>query len=133
LLTLMLSFALAETPAEPSPTAEAPAPAVLEAAGLPEAVRALPWVTHDQLEAKKRVQPAFPQSAKGAQLPDAKCIVYVHVDREGKAAGSWPTDCPSVYKEASSKALAQWTWKPPTVDGKPVEVLTTIGMSFKIR
>ena len=40
---------------------------------------------------------------------------------------------PSELYESAMGAVAQWRYKPDTLDGKPVEVESTINVNYKLR
>jgi len=88
---------------------------------------------HRDLEAKKRVQPRYPDAASEMNLGDQKCLARVFIDEKGKPYEVVVERCPKVFHAATKEAILKWRWYPPK-DGKTkVKAQTVIGITYKMK
>jgi len=107
----------------------APVPSVRVAA--PERIRLNQGVTQKLLIHK--VQPSYPEEAKRA-LIEGDVILAVIIDKNGVVRDLRVIDTASpLLNEAALQAVKGWHYRPFLVNGKPVEVDTTIRIDFQIR
>jgi protein TonB len=57
-------------------------------------------------------------------------MVHVVIDRDGNIAQLEPISGPPELINAAAEAARQWRYKPTILNGDPVEVDTTITISF---
>lgn len=87
-------------------------------------------------EFTKKVEPIFPEEAKKKRLK-AKVIIEAIAGADGewkdihviKVVG----DENAGFQQAATDAVAQWEFKPATVDGKPVNVAITLNIQFSLK
>ena len=79
-----------------------------------------------------RVQPAYPEEARknGVQ---GNVILSAVVDEKGAVSKVEAVESPDPsLTQAAIEAVRKWTYKPATLKGKPVKVLMTVTVSFKL-
>lgn len=80
-----------------------------------------------------RVNPEYPEVARKSRIQGV-VILDANVTREGTVEklkvirGLHP-----ILDQAAMKAVQQWRYKPATLNGKPVNVHTTITVNFKLK
>jgi TonB family protein len=80
-----------------------------------------------------RVNPEYPEVARKSRIQGV-VILEANVTREGTVKnlkvirGLHP-----ILDQAAMKAVGQWRYKPATLNGKPVNVQTTITVNFKLK
>jgi TonB family protein len=83
----------------------------------------------------KRVEPQFPASARESMGPNRNVIIIVEcVIAKSGCARSIRLLSQSPYPELNAAALialAQWTFRPGYLDGKPVDVIFNLTVNFK--
>jgi TonB family protein len=82
-------------------------------------------------KADKRVQPTYPAVARAAGASGA-VSVEVNVDEAGNVASARAISGHPLLQQAAVDAARQWTFKPTTLEGKPVRVAGTITFSFML-
>jgi len=83
-------------------------------------------------KALSRVNPVYPEAAKEKGL-QGKVYVELVVDEAGKVADARvlkSTD--PVFDAPSLEAVRQWTFEPPTKEGKPVRARFTVTLAFRL-
>jgi TonB family protein len=83
------------------------------------------------LKAKHLVNPAYPHEASKKHLNGAVRL-HVFVATDGTVRRVEVIEGDTLLAGAAVEAAKQWTFEPPTVDGKPAEADTTIEVSFQI-
>jgi TonB family protein len=109
-------------------TAPAPSPAP---AGTPRRIRVGGNVQATKLI--KQVRPAYPPSALAAGVEGTvllKAVISMKGELLNLTAVSKGTDASLV--EAAKDAVAQWRYEPTLLNGQPVEVVTTISVTFRL-
>ena len=106
-------FAAAQTQTE-----ETPQPARLRvSSGVAEGLK-----IHD-------VMPEYPKEARDKGI-QGDVILQAMIDRKGNIASLKVAQGDPILAEAAVKAVKQWRYRPYLLNGKPVEVLTTIKIQF---
>ena len=85
---------------------------------------------------KRRVEPEFPESARGAMGGGTNVLVILRsvITREG-CVRAVDLLVQSPYPElnvAALKALAQWTFEPGRLRGEPVDVVFNLTVNFRV-
>jgi TonB family protein len=75
------------------------------------------------------VEPEYPQSARISHI-SGDVILQILIDREGRIAELTAVSGPPLFFESAIKAVKQWEYRPYLLNGKPVEVETTIKVQF---
>ena len=83
------------------------------------------------LKAKHLVNPAYPHEASKKHLNGAVRL-HVYVSSDGTVRRVEVIEGDTLLAGAAVEAVKQWTFEPPTVDGKPAEAATTIDVSSQI-
>jgi TonB family protein len=77
----------------------------------------------------RRVEPQYPLEARANRVK-GDVLIQVIIDEKGSIAKMTVLKGEPVLAKAATEAVAQWTYKPFTVDGDPFEVETTILVRF---
>jgi TonB family protein len=83
------------------------------------------------LKAKHFVNPDYPDEARRKHL-NGTVKMHVFVSTDGTVRRIEVLDGDALLAAAAVEAAKQWTFEPPTVDGKPEEGDTTIEVSFRL-
>ena len=75
------------------------------------------------------VQPEYPQSARISHVT-GDVVFHVLIDREGNVAELTLISGHPLLAESALKAVQQWKYKPFLLNGRPVEVETTITVKY---
>jgi TonB family protein len=78
------------------------------------------------------VQPEYPQMARISHI-SGDVIFHAIIDREGHIAELEVLSGHPLLAESAIKAVKQWEYRPYLLNGKPVEVETTIKVQFHMR
>ena len=78
-----------------------------------------------------RVRPVYPPDAKGAGVQGSVKLVVV-VGENGALSEIRSASGPLPLIQSAVDAVRQWTWKPTTLDGVQVAVITEIAANFKL-
>jgi TonB family protein len=124
-----------------APAASTPATgADIAAAAATPAVTAVP--THDAMGIVrlsettsqglllKRLDPSYPDQAKEQKL-QGSVHLQARINRAGEVTQVTTVSGNAILAEAATAAVKQWKYKPYTVNGTPVEVLTPITVDLK--
>ena len=78
-----------------------------------------------------RVEPEYPDDARrqGIQGP---VVLEVHVGADGGVQDVQVVSGPEPLIAASTKAVKQWRFKPRDINGRPVEMQTTVTLNFRL-
>jgi TonB family protein len=79
----------------------------------------------------KRVQPSYPEKARLEHL-QGKVVLHVVIARDGSIRNLQVLQGYCSLAEASVAAVKQWKYRPTTLNGSPVEVDTTIDVTFTL-
>lgn len=82
-------------------------------------------------KATQRVNPSYPQTAKGARITGV-VTVYVEVDQTGAVSTAQSTTGPVMLRQAAVDAARRWKFRPTVVDGQPVRVVGYINFNFTL-
>jgi TonB family protein len=90
----------------------------------------------DPEEQQKRitqmVRPVYPDVAKNAGI-EGTVKLKIIVNKEGKVQEVKVLSGPPILVNAAVGAVQQWRYQPAVVDGKPVSVVTTITVVFRLQ
>lgn len=75
------------------------------------------------------VQPEYPQAARISHVT-GDVILHTIIDRDGRIAELTVVSGPPLLAESAIKAVKQWEYRPYLLNGKPVEVETTIMVHY---
>lgn len=78
-----------------------------------------------------RVTPEYPAEAKAARVQGVVRFVAI-IDREGDVANLQLTSGHPLLVDAAQRAVKRWRYKPTLLNGVPVEVVTTIDVTFEL-
>lgn len=76
-----------------------------------------------------QVKPIFPPIPPNAHVAGTT-IIRAIIDDQGKIIDLQPISGPEILRQPVMDAVRQWQYKPYLLNGKPVFVLTTIGMNI---
>lgn len=76
-----------------------------------------------------KVDPVYPPQAEAAHI-HGSVLLDVLIAPDGSVAEVHPEQGDPALLEAAVNAVKQWTYKPTTVGGNPVEVVTQVRVSF---
>jgi len=77
------------------------------------------------------VQPIYPLDASRSHI-QGTVVLHALIGKDGKIANLEFAGGPIELKEAAMKAVQQWIYKPTLLEGRPVEVDTTISVVFTL-
>ena len=78
-----------------------------------------------------RVEPDYPEEARQQQI-QGTVVLDVHTGRDGSVQEVKLLSGQPLLAEAAIAAVKQWRFKPRMVKGEPVEMQTTVTLSFKL-
>ena len=79
-----------------------------------------------------RVQPTYPEEARKNRIQGVVKLSAV-VDAKGNVTKVEPIESPDpTLAAAAVDAVKKWTYKPATLKGKPVKVIMTVTVNFKL-
>jgi TonB family protein len=78
------------------------------------------------------IAPDYPDVARLAGI-DGDVTLRIFVARDGSIRGITPISGPPVLARAAIRAVEQWRYAPAIVDGRPVDVVTTVRLAFRLR
>jgi TonB family protein len=80
-----------------------------------------------------QVTPVYPASARISGV-HGTVVLQATIGTDGRIKSLKPVSSPSDdLTDAAVAAVEQWTYKPFTLKGEPVEILTTIEAAFALR
>src|SRR5712691_10023740 len=79
----------------------------------------------------KQVPPIYPDEAR-RQYIQADVVLHALITREGTVQDLRVIKGRCMLAEAAIKAVRQWRYAPTLLEGKPLEIETTIAVSFKL-
>lgn len=143
-------FTTTPTPAaqgEPSPAAPMTAPAMTPPPPQEDEPSAAQvwWLKLDQLwyggvkqepaEQQRRCisspRPEYPSAAQQAGI-QGSVELHVLVDKDGRVQEVWGVSGEQVLINAAIEAVRKWRYRPMLLDGKPVPVVTTVRLEFRL-
>ena len=78
------------------------------------------------------VRPVYPRAAKQAGIQGTVRLKAV-IAKDGTVQGLKVLEGDPVLVEAAAEAVRQWRYQPTLVDGKPVSVVTTVTVEFRLQ
>jgi TonB family protein len=79
----------------------------------------------------KSATPAYPKDAKARGI-QGKVSFSAVIDKQGKIKSLVLLSGPLVLYESARDAVLRWEYKPAQLDGKPVEVITTLDVNYSL-
>jgi TonB family protein len=77
------------------------------------------------------VDPVYPPAARAAGI-EGTVTLQVTLTEDGTVETAEPTDGHPALASAAIEAVKQWTWQPTLLNGRPVKVITTVTVPFKL-
>ena len=120
---------------EPTPRAEAPS--VWPGTWVAELeIRILGGVREDGDDFQKRItsapRPAYPEIARKAGI-EGRVRLQVRMTQDGRIEVQKLLEGDPVLADAAIAAVKQWRGKPVWMDGKPIDVISTVTFEFHLR
>jgi TonB family protein len=78
-----------------------------------------------------KVNPVYPREAKEAGITGTVVLDAV-INKTGEVENLKVVSGPRELQQSALDAVRQWTYKPVMVDGEPVEVETTINVTYSL-
>jgi TonB family protein len=118
-----------DTSSSCDPAAAVPNDVARVGPGLPQRIRVGGNV--QQAHLIKKVTPLYPPDAKGRGIQGVVKFVVI-IGKDGSIANLSLVSAPLALYKAAHDAVQQWVYKPTTLNGNPVEVVTTIEVNFTL-
>jgi outer membrane biosynthesis protein TonB len=80
----------------------------------------------------RRVEPVYPQAARGGAPGETICRVQVAIDDQGVPSRVNFVDCPEAFEDPTTAALLQWRWSPATMKGDPVKASVSMSVEYQL-
>lgn len=81
----------------------------------------------------REVKPVYPEIARKARI-EGVVILEITVDKQGNVTDvKVLRQLPMGLTEAAVEAVKQWKYEPSTLNGRPVEVLVTVTVTFRLQ
>jgi TonB family protein len=78
----------------------------------------------------RKVPPVYPEEAKAAGI-EGDVVLKILIAADGHVESAEPTDGNPVLAAAAVEAVLQWLYKPTLLNNQPVQVATTVTLSFR--
>jgi protein TonB len=78
-----------------------------------------------------KVSPIYPPEAKQKRV-EGTVRLEVTIDKEGHVSQVAIVSGPSELTQSATDAVRQWAYKPTLLNGEPVEVLTTVDVTYTL-
>jgi protein TonB len=88
-------------------------------------------VKSDSLTSISKVPPVYPPDAKKARIT-GKVVLSTIIGKDGTVEHLSVNSGPAQLQQAAVDAVRQWTFQPYLLNGDPVEVETTINITFSL-
>ena len=88
--------------------------------------------SHPKLVVKRRIDPAYPETARALGLGEQRCLATVYIDEEGAPYQVNVEACPSAFHAATRQALLQWRWYPPKDGKNRVKAQSAVGITYRL-
>jgi outer membrane biosynthesis protein TonB len=85
-----------------------------------------------QMEARKRVEPRYPEAARALGLGQQRCLALVSVDEEGIPYEVEISGCPLAFHPATREALLAWRFYPPKMGKERVKGQMSIAVTYRL-
>lgn len=80
----------------------------------------------------KEVAPVYPEDARQQGIQGV-VILSVKTDESGRVVDTMILRSVPALDEAARAAVRQWTYEPMTIDGKPVSIVFTVTVNFRLQ
>lgn len=97
--------------------------------GFEAPVRVAPSVMEENLVVSR--VPAYPEVARVDRV-EGPVVMQAIITKNGTVGHLHVIEGDKLLRSAASEAVSKWRYRPYTVDGKPVEVATTVTVDFKL-
>ncbi|HJY86538.1 MAG TPA: TonB family protein [Candidatus Acidoferrales bacterium] len=78
------------------------------------------------------VSPVYPDVAKQAGM-EGSVRLKAYIGKDGKVESLKVVSGPPALVDAAAEAVRQWRYQPTLVDGKPMNVITTVTVDFRLK
>jgi TonB family protein len=78
-----------------------------------------------------RVEPVYPPEAQAEHI-EGMVVLRINIDKDGKVYTADSVSGPPSLVPASIEAVKQWKYQPYLIGGEPIEVETTVEISFAL-
>lgn len=78
-----------------------------------------------------KVTPKYPEKAKKARV-QGTVVLHALIGKDGAIKDLRVVSGPEMLRKSSIDAVKQWTYKPYLLNGNPVEVKTTINVTYSL-
>jgi periplasmic protein TonB len=79
----------------------------------------------------KKITPDYPAIARASRV-EGTVILQATISKSGNIVNLRVLSGPAMLRQAALNAVAQWQYRPYTLNGQPVEVETTVNVVFKL-
>lgn len=79
-----------------------------------------------------KVSPIYPADAKKAKI-QGKVVLNAIIGKDGTVQNLTVVSGPNELQQSALDAVRRWTYKPFLLDGEPVEVKTTVNVSYTLK
>ena len=80
----------------------------------------------------KKVEPVYPRLARQARIQGV-VLLRALIDEEGRVAELKVISGPGLLRRSALDAVRQWRYTPTYLNGRPVDVATTISVTYRLR
>lgn len=85
----------------------------------------------EQKRLTQSLAPEYPEVARLAGI-EGDVTLRIFVGRDGTIRGITPVSGPPVLARAAMRAVERWRYTPALVDGRPVDVITSVTLAFRL-
>jgi protein TonB len=78
----------------------------------------------------RKVPPIYPEEARAAGI-EGDVVLKILIAADGHVESAEPTDGNPILAAAAVEAVLQWLYKPTLLNKQPIEVVTTVTVSFR--
>lgn len=78
-----------------------------------------------------KVNPIYPPEAEAARI-SGTVVLQVTISKEGRIANLHVISGPEMLRMAALEAVKQWVYRPYLLNNRPIEVVTTINVLFRL-
>ena len=90
-----------------------------------------PAVIHwSEAKLKRRINPVYPEAAKGSEPPQVTCTALLTVDTRGAVTQVETWGCPAPFDPAVLDSVPQWAFYPHKVNGQATAVRFELRLTF---
>jgi protein TonB len=79
----------------------------------------------------RKITPDYPAIARASRI-EGTVVLEATISKSGEIVNLRVLSGPAMLRQAALNAVAQWQYRPYTLNGQPVEVETTVNVVFKL-